>query len=214
MSVKRGIFAKRHPARQHNIEAKLRVGFLLTPRFTLTAFAGFIDALRLAADEGDRSRPQRCRWDVLGTEGTPILSSCGTGVLPTAPYGSPEAYVSAELQEQVYRNLVDIERCAVIVRVAGGVIEDIRCTSNESRFAVQLNGLIESDDNYRKIHEIGFGLNPNDGFFLDENFLPNEMQLGVHFGLGLTPYTKFHLDIACSAVSAISDMGNEQVKVL
>src|SRR5260370_27428761 len=92
MTVKRGIFAKRRPARQHNIEAKLRVGFLLTPRFTLTAFAGFIDALRLAADEGDRSRPRRCRWDVLGTEGTPILSSCGTGVLPTAPYGSPEAY--------------------------------------------------------------------------------------------------------------------------
>src|SRR5260370_31661859 len=92
MTVKRGIFAKRRPARQHNIEAKLRVGFLLTPRFPLTAFAGFIDALRLAADEGDRSRPQRCRWDVLGTEGTPILSSCGTGVLPTAPYGSPEAY--------------------------------------------------------------------------------------------------------------------------
>src|SRR5260370_3346664 len=92
MTVKRGIFAKRRPARQHNIEAKLRVGFLLTPRFTLTAFAGFIDALRLAADEGDRSRPQRCRWGVLGTEGTPILSSCGTGVLPTAPYGSPEAY--------------------------------------------------------------------------------------------------------------------------
>jgi len=35
---------------------RLRVGFVLTPRFTLTAFAGFIDALRLAADEGDRSR--------------------------------------------------------------------------------------------------------------------------------------------------------------
>jgi transcriptional regulator GlxA family with amidase domain len=92
MTVKRGIFAKRPPARQHNIEPKLRVGFLLTPRFTLTAFAGFVDALRLAADEGDRSRPQRCRWDVLGTEGTPILSSCGTSVLPTAPYRSPEAY--------------------------------------------------------------------------------------------------------------------------
>ena len=38
------------------VDAKLRVGFLLTPRFTLVAFAGFVDALRLAADEGDRSR--------------------------------------------------------------------------------------------------------------------------------------------------------------
>jgi transcriptional regulator GlxA family with amidase domain len=78
--------------REQKIEAKLRVGFLLTPRFTLTAFAGFIDALRLAADEGDRSRQQICRWDVLGLEGPPILSSCGTGVVPTASFGSPERY--------------------------------------------------------------------------------------------------------------------------
>src|SRR5260370_12472444 len=92
MTVKRGIFDMRRLARRQNIEAKRSVGFLLAPRFTIRAFAGFIDALRVAADDGDRSRPQRCRWDVLGTEGTPILSSCGTGVLPTAPYGSPEAY--------------------------------------------------------------------------------------------------------------------------
>ena len=39
---------------------KLRVGFVLAQRFTLTAFAGFVDALRLAADEGDRSRPLEC----------------------------------------------------------------------------------------------------------------------------------------------------------
>lgn len=70
----------------------LRVGFLLTPRFTLTAFAGFVDALRLAADEGDRSRPRLCRWDILGAAGTTYLSSCGASVTPTAPMDSPEAY--------------------------------------------------------------------------------------------------------------------------
>lgn len=36
---------------------KFHVGFILVPQFTLMAFAGFVDALRLAADEGDRSRP-------------------------------------------------------------------------------------------------------------------------------------------------------------
>jgi len=71
---------------------RLRVGFVLTPRFTLTAFAGFIDALRLAADEGDRSRPLLCRWAVLGEMGEPIISSCGTSVLPTAALESPESY--------------------------------------------------------------------------------------------------------------------------
>jgi len=70
----------------------LCVGFVLTPRFTLTAFAGFIDALRLAADEGDRSRPLLCRWAVLGKIGGPIISSCGASVLPTAPLETAEGY--------------------------------------------------------------------------------------------------------------------------
>lgn len=72
--------------------AALRVGFLLTPRFTLTAFAGFVDALRLAADDGDRSRPRRCRWDILGTPDQAIVSSCGAAVMPTRALESPQDY--------------------------------------------------------------------------------------------------------------------------
>jgi transcriptional regulator GlxA family with amidase domain len=70
----------------------LRVGFLLAPRFTLTAFAGFIDALRLAADDGDRSRPLRARWDLLDTNDGPVPSSCGASVSPTAALESPAQY--------------------------------------------------------------------------------------------------------------------------
>lgn len=70
---------------------RLRVGFLLTPRFTLTAFAGFIDALRLAADEGDRSRPIQCLWTVLG-DGSPIPSSCGATVQPWEAMTEPERF--------------------------------------------------------------------------------------------------------------------------
>jgi transcriptional regulator GlxA family with amidase domain len=73
-------------------DPKLRVAFLLTPRFTLTAFAGFVDALRLAADEGDRSRPHLARWAVLDTTGGPVASSCGTRVVPDAPLESPQDY--------------------------------------------------------------------------------------------------------------------------
>lgn len=71
---------------------KLRVGFLLAPRFTLTAFAGFVDALRLAADEGDRSRALLARWDMLDACDGPVTSSCGASVAPTAPLDAPEAY--------------------------------------------------------------------------------------------------------------------------
>lgn len=69
---------------------RLRVAFLLVPRFTLTAYAGFVDALRLAADEGDRSRPRLIRWAVLGSE--PVTSSCGTAVLPTAELEDPSQW--------------------------------------------------------------------------------------------------------------------------
>jgi transcriptional regulator GlxA family with amidase domain len=74
------------------VSPKLRVGFLLTPQFTLTAFAGFVDALRLAADEGDRSRPLHARWAVLDTASSPIVSSCGASVAPNAPLDSPQDY--------------------------------------------------------------------------------------------------------------------------
>jgi transcriptional regulator GlxA family with amidase domain len=72
--------------------SRLRFGFVLMPRFTLTAVAGFVDALRLAADEGDRSRQRLCAWDILGPGDTAIASSCGAEILTTAPLEDPERY--------------------------------------------------------------------------------------------------------------------------
>lgn len=72
---------------------KLRVGIVLMPNFTMTAFSGFVDALRLAADEGDHSRQIHCGWEVLGArEGDAVLSSCGVRVQTTAQIGSAEDY--------------------------------------------------------------------------------------------------------------------------
>src|SRR3546814_15937078 len=62
--------------------ARLKVGFVLAPRFTLTAFAGFIDAIRLAGDEAALSRPIACSWEVVGADDHPIPSSCGVDVRP------------------------------------------------------------------------------------------------------------------------------------
>jgi transcriptional regulator GlxA family with amidase domain len=70
----------------------LKVGFVLADRFTLSAFAGFVDVLRLAGDEGDRSRPIGCNWTVLGRPGEAIRSSCGLEVLPQQPLESPERF--------------------------------------------------------------------------------------------------------------------------
>lgn len=74
------------------VARKLRVAFVLAPRFTLTAFAGFVDALRLAADDGDRSRRIHCDWDILGRHGEAIVSSCGAAVQPSAEMSEPSRY--------------------------------------------------------------------------------------------------------------------------
>lgn len=84
--------ATAHPSRPAPAATPLKVAFVLAERFTLSAFAGFVDVLRLAADEGDRSRPIGCQWAVLGRPGEPVRSSCGLEVLPQRSLESPEAY--------------------------------------------------------------------------------------------------------------------------
>jgi transcriptional regulator GlxA family with amidase domain len=73
-------------------DTRLRVGFVLTQRFTLTAFAGFVDALRLAADEGDKSRQRDCVWAVLGDRSSPVVSSCGASVQPWGALEHPDRF--------------------------------------------------------------------------------------------------------------------------
>ena len=71
---------------------RLSIGFILAERFTLCAFANFVDVLRLAADEGDRSRPILCRWQVLSATLFPVRSSCGVPVQPDARLGDPRRF--------------------------------------------------------------------------------------------------------------------------
>ena len=68
---------------------KLSVAFILSPNFTMVAFSALIDTLRLAADEGDRSRPIQCAWTVLSHDMRPIKASCGIEVTPTSELVAP-----------------------------------------------------------------------------------------------------------------------------
>ncbi|MEQ8442450.1 MAG: GlxA family transcriptional regulator [Alphaproteobacteria bacterium] len=70
----------------------LNVGIVPLSRFTLNAFASFVDALRLAADERDRSRPIRCRWQVMSPKARPIPASCGVSVTATADLLPPDGF--------------------------------------------------------------------------------------------------------------------------
>ncbi|MCA8882817.1 MAG: GlxA family transcriptional regulator [Rhodobacteraceae bacterium] len=70
----------------------MSVGFILAKRFTLCAFANFVDVLRLAADEGDRSRPILCNWSILSDTMEPMTSSCGVAVQPMERLGDPRRF--------------------------------------------------------------------------------------------------------------------------
>ena len=71
---------------------RLSVGFILAPNFTMLAFSAFIDTLRLAADDGDRSRPIHCTWSVLSHDMRPVKASCGIEVTPTADLVDPAQF--------------------------------------------------------------------------------------------------------------------------
>lgn len=75
-----------------NPKPALKIGLILARQFTLSAFANFVDVLRLAADEGDRSRPIRCSWRVVSATMNPVVSSCGIPVQPDQRLGDPTEF--------------------------------------------------------------------------------------------------------------------------
>lgn len=85
------------PAESHSLavrfrakEARLRFGIIALADFTLSALSMFLDPIRLAADEGDRSRQIAFAWDIFTMSGKPVRSSSGTVISPTAPIGAIE----------------------------------------------------------------------------------------------------------------------------
>ena len=100
---------------------RLRIGFVLARRFTLSAFANFVDVLRLAADEGDRSRPILCAWSVLSPSMDPVRSSCGVAVTPDERPGDPGRFdyvaVIGGLVDEV--ETLDAQALAFLRRAAG-----------------------------------------------------------------------------------------------
>ena len=75
-----------------SVPPRLRVGIVPDRRFTLAALANFVDVLRLAADEGDRSRPILCSWKVISPTLDPVESSCGLSVTPDEGLGDPRRF--------------------------------------------------------------------------------------------------------------------------
>jgi transcriptional regulator GlxA family with amidase domain len=73
-------------------DVPLSIGFVLLRRFTMMPFAAFVDCLRLAADEGDRSRQLRCHWVFMASGGHDAMSSCGAAITPCSPFRDPSEF--------------------------------------------------------------------------------------------------------------------------
>ncbi|NKQ87719.1 GlxA family transcriptional regulator (plasmid) [Rhizobium ruizarguesonis] len=71
---------------------RLKVGFVLARSFTLSAFALFVDTLRLASDEQDRSGRVLADWQVIGSTRHLITASCGVQVAPTSDFLDPSKF--------------------------------------------------------------------------------------------------------------------------
>lgn len=71
---------------------RIRFGIVLLPNFTLTAFSGFVDMLRLSADDSDYSKPVRCAWSVVGKTLAPVRASCGIQVTPWETFDEAEPF--------------------------------------------------------------------------------------------------------------------------
>jgi hypothetical protein len=114
-------------------------------------------------------------------------------------------------QARIYRELLVLETHAIIAKVENGVFTDLRAThpSVESARSM-LEKLFAVDSRYAAIWELGFGINTNLALW-PENTAMNEVYGGdngvVHWGLGLTPFTQYHLDIICPGTKLLSAAG-------
>ena len=101
--------------------APVRFGIILLPDFTLTAFSGLVDVLRLASDEGDNNRPRRCSWEILGENPQPVRASCGVQIAPWSLFGRPDAYDYLVVVGGLLRATPEISKATLdFIRAAGG----------------------------------------------------------------------------------------------
>lgn len=74
------------------VSGRLKIGFILARSFTLSAFSLFVDTLRLASDDTDKSGRRFADWQVLSSRGNLISASCGIQVAPTAGLIDPTQF--------------------------------------------------------------------------------------------------------------------------
>ena len=65
---------------------EIRFAITMTRSFPILALSGFVDTLRHAADDDNRSQQCYCAWDICGQDRMPVTSSAGIAVTPECSF--------------------------------------------------------------------------------------------------------------------------------
>lgn len=141
------------------------------------------------------------RFDFNGTlalQGIPVLHAGTPSFLPMD-------------QARIHAALATLREHAVIATVCDGLVTDLVPTHSHCVPAAHmLEAMFAVDSRYRSLLEIGFGMNTTLTPF-PGNAAMNEVYGGthgvVHFGLGLIPYTQYHLDLLSPGTRVLDSHG-------
>lgn len=130
--------------------------------------------------------------------------------IPILHHGTP-SYHPAD-QDRIYHRLAHMKSGAILAKVSRGAVAALEPLSPEAAPAVDmLERMFDIDSRYRVLWEIGFAVNTALKLY-EGNTAMNEVYGGtngtIHLGLGLTPYTQYHLDIICPNISIMSAEGD------
>ncbi|WP_052046111.1 hypothetical protein [Candidatus Paracaedibacter symbiosus] len=115
-------------------------------------------------------------------------------------------------RERIYNKLSSLMKGKIIFEIQEGRLNPkaVHCDKEAQEAYDILQSLFEVDSRYNLLWEIGFGANTNMEA-LQANRTPNEVyghRNGcIHWGLGLTPRTQYHLDIICPNTIVMDDQG-------
>lgn len=127
--------------------------------------------------------------------------------LPIVNSGKP-SFLRSD-QNRIYDRLAALNHEPLIATVKNGEVQDLEATSPAGQpTAKMLETMFDVDSRYRIIWEVGFGANTSMQV-INSNRSPNESfghrNGAIHWGLGLTPWTQYHIDIICPNTLVLSD---------
>jgi transcriptional regulator GlxA family with amidase domain len=125
----------------------LEIGFILTNKFTLSAYANFVDILNLALQNFGL-----CKWDILSNDREPITSSCGLGVSPDTLFSTPFKYDYIAIVGGAYDKQENLGNCGLefLHQARKAKIPLIGLCSGE--LLLRKNGFMNEGDDQSSVH--------------------------------------------------------------